>query len=95
MSSAVSPPTIDRRADAADLTAIEEGLRDSRRRPECECDHGSEEAYAPCGRRAKWRVTIDCVCGEEHPRTVEILCSRCLRTLRASHGREAITARSL
>ncbi|MDQ0727065.1 hypothetical protein [Microbacterium sp. W4I20] len=61
----------------------------------CECDHGDETAYAPCGRRAKWRVTIDCVCGEGHPRRVELLCSRCLRTVRQEYGREAITARRL
>ena len=58
-----------------------------------ECDHGDEEAYAPCGRRAKWRVTIDCTCGEDHPRTVELLCTKCLRTARKDLGNEAITAR--
>lgn len=62
---------------------------------ECECDHGDEEAYAPCGRRAKWRVTIDCTCGENHPRTVELLCTKCLRTARKDLGNEAITARPL
>lgn len=61
----------------------------------CECDHGTEEAYAPCGRKAKWRVSIDCTCGENHPRRVELLCSRCLRTLRMDYDREAITARRL
>ncbi len=63
--------------------------------PECECDHGDDEAYAPCGRRAKWRVTIDCTCGEDHPRTVELLCTRCLRTARQDLGAEAVTARPL
>lgn len=62
---------------------------------ECECDHGGEEAYEACGRRARWRVTIDCMCGENHPRTVELLCTRCLRTARKDLGREAITARPL
>lgn len=62
---------------------------------ECECDHGDEEAYAPCGRRAKWRVTIDCTCGEDHPRTVELLCTKCLRTARKELGAEAVTARPL
>ncbi len=62
---------------------------------ECECDHGDDEAYAPCGRRAKWRVTIDCMCGENHPRTVELLCTKCLRTARKDLGNEAITARPL
>jgi hypothetical protein len=62
---------------------------------ECECDHGDEEAYAPCGRRAKWRVTIDCTCGEDHPRTVELLCTKCLRTARKDLGNEAVTARPL
>lgn len=62
---------------------------------ECECDHGDDEAYAPCGRRAKWRVTIDCMCGENHPRTVELLCTKCLRTARNDLGNEAITARPL
>lgn len=62
---------------------------------ECECDHGDEEAYAACGRRAKWRVTIDCTCGEDHPRTVELLCTKCLRTARKDLGNEAITARPL
>lgn len=63
--------------------------------PRCECDHGDDTAYAPCGRKAKWRVTIDCVCGEGHPRRVEILCSRCMRTARQTFGREAITVRPL
>ncbi|MFB7250616.1 hypothetical protein [Microbacterium sp. NPDC056234] len=62
---------------------------------ECECDHGDEEAYAACGRRAEWRVTIDCTCGENHPRTVELLCTRCLRTARKDLGDESITARPL
>lgn len=62
---------------------------------ECECDHGDEEAYAPCGRRAKWRVTIDCTCGENHPRSVELLCTKCLRTARKDLGEESITARPL
>ncbi|MGL3150583.1 hypothetical protein ACSS7Z_09475 [Microbacterium sp. A82] len=61
----------------------------------CECDHGDEAAYAPCGRRAKWRVTIDCTCGEDHPRTIELLCTKCLRTARKDLGNEAITARPL
>lgn len=62
---------------------------------ECECDHGDEEAYAACGRRARWRVTIDCTCGEDHPRTVELLCTRCLRTAREDLGDESVTARPL
>ena len=62
---------------------------------ECECDHGDDEAYAACGRRAKWRVTIDCTCGENHPRTVELLCTKCLRTAREDLGDESITARPL
>lgn len=62
---------------------------------ECECDHGDDDAYAPCGKRAKWRVTIDCTCGEDHPRTVEMLCTKCLRTARQDLGAEAITARPL
>ena len=64
-------------------------IRDSR------CDHGDDDGYQPCGRKAKWRVTVDCVCGEGHPRRVEILCSRCMRTLRQFQGREAITVRRL
>lgn len=66
-----------------------------RGRQRCECDHGGEEAYQACGRKAKWRVTIDCICGEGHPRRVEILCSRCMRTARQTYGREAITVRHL
>ena len=62
---------------------------------ECECDHGDDEAYAACGRRARWRVTIDCTCGEDHPRTVELLCTRCLRTAREELGHESVTARPL
>lgn len=72
-----------------DLAGLDRG------RQRCECDHGDDEAYAACGRKAKWRVSIDCVCGENHPRTVEILCSRCLRTLRDSQSPESITARPL
>ena len=64
-------------------------------KPRCECDHGTETEYIACGRRARWRVSVDCTCGEQHPRVVEILCSRCLRTLRRSYEREAITARPL
>lgn len=62
---------------------------------ECECDHGDEAEYAACGRRAKWRVTIDCTCGEDHPRVVELLCTKCLRVARKDLGNEAITARPL
>ena len=68
---------------------------DDRSARECECDHGDDEAYAACGRRAKWRVTIDCTCGENHPRTVELLCTKCLRTAREDLGDESITARPL
>ena len=68
---------------------------DDRGRQLCECDHGDDEAYAACGRKAKWRVTVDCVCGENHPRRVEILCSRCLRTLRPLQDRAPIPARRL
>lgn len=75
--------------DVHELAGLDRG------RQRCECDHGDDSGYAPCGRRAKWRVSIDCLCGEGHPRQVEILCSRCLRTLRQSHGDEAITARRL
>jgi hypothetical protein len=62
---------------------------------ECECDHGDDDAYFACGRRAKWRVTIDCTCGENHPRTVELLCTKCLRTAREDLGEESVTARPL
>lgn len=68
---------------------------DDRAPRECECDHGDDDAYAACGRRAKWRVTIDCTCGENHPRTVELLCTKCLRTAREDLGDESITARPL
>lgn len=78
-----------------ELTGVDELAGFDREPQRCECDHGDEVAYAPCGRKAKWRVTIDCVCGEGHPRRVEILCSRCLRTARLDYGREAITARRL
>lgn len=79
----------ERVTDVDELPGLERGQQ------RCECDHGTEEAYAPCGRKAKWRVSIDCVCGENHPRRVELLCSRCLRTLRMDYEREAITARRL
>ncbi|MCM3778278.1 hypothetical protein [Microbacterium hydrocarbonoxydans] len=75
--------------DVDELPGLDRG------RQRCECDHGDDSGYAPCGRRAKWRVSIDCLCGEGHPRQVEILCSRCLRILRQSHGDEGITARRL
>jgi hypothetical protein len=75
--------------DVGELPGMDRG------RQRCECDHGDDSGYQPCGRKAKWRVTIDCVCGEGHPRQVEILCSRCLRTLRQSHGSEALTVRRL
>lgn len=77
------------RPDVDDLAGIDRG------RQLCECDHGDDDGYQPCGRKAKWRVTVDCVCGEGHPRRVEILCSRCMRTLRQFQGREAITVRRL
>ena len=75
--------------DLGELAGIDRG------RQRCECDHGDDSAYQACGRRAKWRVTIDCVCGEGHPRRVEILCSRCLRTVREEYGAEAIAVRPL
>lgn len=81
--------------DVEELTGIDELVGIDREPQRCECDHGDEVAYAACGRKAKWRVTIDCVCGEGHPRRVEILCTRCLRTVRQDYGREAITARRL
>ena len=80
---------VDERPDVDDLPGIDRG------RQMCECDHGDDDGYQPCGRKAKWRVTVDCVCGEGHPRRVEILCSRCMRTLRQFQGREAITVRRL
>lgn len=91
MAKTLNPPTVGADSDLAvdELAGIERG------RQRCECDHGDDHAYEACGRTAKWRVTIDCVCGEDHPRRVEILCSRCLRTLRQLQGRESITARRL
>ncbi|AZS39160.1 MULTISPECIES: hypothetical protein [Microbacterium] len=80
---------VDERLDVDDLPGIDRGSQ------RCECDHGDDDGYQPCGRKAKWRVTVDCVCGEGHPRRVEILCSRCMRTLRQFQGREAITVRRL
>lgn len=81
--------------DIGEDTIVDKLAGLDRGRQVCECDHGDEESYAPCGRRAKWRVSVDCACGENHPRRVEILCSRCLRTLRQLQGRESITARKL
>ncbi|SJN45305.1 hypothetical protein FM104_13970 [Microbacterium esteraromaticum] len=75
------------------LDTIELPSLDGDGKPRCECDHGTETDYIACGRRARWRVSIDCACGEGHPRVVEILCSRCLRTLR--RGDETITVRPL
>lgn len=80
---------VDLDVDLDELVGLE------RPRQLCECDHGGEDGYEPCGRVAKWRVTIDCTCGENHPRVVELLCGRCLRTARSELGREAITARRL
>ena len=82
-------PSVDEVTDAADLPSLDGD------KPLCECDHGTEAEYIPCGRRARWRVSIDCTCGEGHPRVVEILCGRCLRTLRRTQDRETITARRL
>ena len=79
--------------DAVDLSELP--ALDGNGKPRCECDHGTETEYSACGRRARWRVSVDCTCGEQHPRVVEILCSRCLRTLRRNYEREAITARPL
>ncbi|WP_194763165.1 hypothetical protein [Microbacterium sp. UFMG61] len=79
----------DQAVDLDELAGLDRG------RQRCECDHGDDEAYAACGRKAKWRVSIDCDCGENHPRTVEILCSRCLRTLRQTQDQDSITARPL
>lgn len=81
---------IDESVDLDELPSL-----DGTGKPRCECDHGTDEEYIPCGRRAKWRVSVDCTCGEGHPRSVEILCSRCLRTLRRDFGRESITVREL
>lgn len=81
--------------DIDEVAKIDELAGVDRERQRCECDHGGDDGYQPCGRKAKWRVTVDCVCGEGHPRRVEILCSRCMRTLRQFQGREAITVRRL
>lgn len=81
--------------DTESVVDVDELAGLDRGRQRCECDHGDDSGYAPCGRRARWRVSIDCLCGEGHPRQVEILCSPCLRTLRQSHGDEAITERRL
>lgn len=81
--------------DAGQATRLDELAGLDRGRQRCECDHGDDDGYTPCGRKAKWRVSIDCDCGENHPRTVEILCSRCLRTLRQSQSPESITVRPL
>ncbi|UNK70592.1 hypothetical protein [Microbacterium sp. H1-D42] len=81
---------IDESVDLSELPSL-----DGDGKPRCECDHGTEAEYIACGRRARWRVSVDCTCGEQHPRVVEILCSRCLRTLRRNYEREAITARPL
>lgn len=94
MAAEVTDPGTDADAISRAFLEIAEGLGDDRP-PSCECDHGDDETYAPCGRRAKWRVTIDCMCGEDHPRTVELLCTRCLRTARRDLGEEAVTARPL
>ena len=83
------PPVSDLERLLVEVPGIDRG------RQLCECDHGDDEAYAACGRKAKWRVSVDCVCGENHPRRVEILCSRCLRTLRDLQDRDTITARRL
>ncbi|MEJ1089812.1 hypothetical protein WDU99_15965 [Microbacterium sp. Mu-80] len=85
-----SDEQIDTTVDLSELPSLDNGDK-----PRCECDHGTETEYIACGRRARWRVSIDCQCGEQHPRVVEILCSRCLRTLRRNNDREAITARPL
>jgi len=81
--------------DVDEVAKIDQLAGVDRERQRCECDHGDDDGYQPCGRKAKWRVTVDCVCGEGHPRRVEILCSRCMRTLRQFQGREAITVRRL
>lgn len=83
------PPVSDLERTLVEVPGLDRG------RQLCECDHGDDEAYAACGRKAKWRVSVDCVCGENHPRRVEILCSRCLRTLRETQDRDTITARRL
>ncbi|UYO98530.1 hypothetical protein OED01_07435 [Microbacterium sp. M28] len=79
--------------DRAFADALQSWDRDSS--IECECDHGDDEAYEACGRKATWRVTIDCTCGEDHPRIVELLCTQCLRTAREDLGEESVTARPL
>lgn len=87
--------SVDAVRDVDELLEIDELAGIDRGRQRCECDHGGDDGYAPCGRKAKWRVTVDCACGDGHPRRVEILCSRCMRTLRQDLGREAITVRRL
>ena len=86
------PVTIDPFAEAFEQIALNLDFDEPQL---CECDHGGEEAYEACGRKAKWRVTIDCNCGESHPRVVELLCTRCLKTARRDLGKESITARPL
>lgn len=100
MTSATREADIETEADESaetgehiDVTELPDLTGDSK--PRCECDHGTETEYIACGRRARWRVSVDCTCGEGHPRVVEILCSRCLRILRRNYDRELITARPL
>lgn len=69
--------------------------------PRCECPHTAQSssseqgASTPCGAPARWRVTIDCVCGASHPRRVELLCARCLSNRSSELGRERLTVRGI
>lgn len=60
--------------------------------PTCECDHGSEEEYVPCGDPAAFRMIFDCDCEDEnHGKSVVLFCAPCKNTYIAHHGAEAVT----
>ncbi len=75
-----------------DVSVLNSLLNDDDK-PRCECDHGHEFEYIPCGRKAKWRVTFICTCPDNHPRHIEILCTRCYK--QAKRDGHTIEARPL
>lgn len=60
--------------------------------PSCECDHGSETEYVPCGDPAAFRIITDCDCGDvDHGKTVRLFCAPCKDTFIENYGAESAT----
>lgn len=75
-----------------EASEVVEEIKVSDAAPPCECDHGPEEEYVPCGAPAAFRMIFDCDCEDEnHGKTVVLYCTSCKDTFIANYGTEAAT----